>query len=281
MSGSPYCYVDRSGLLQARPGCPFTITHDLIPEAWTQEFIVPWLTILHSNAGPRRTHGSALRDYMARTDINIECHTNVETEPDGRGLFRQIMPFNRRADCNSKANAWTADGQRRGAISFETQDNGGPTLANTPWTGGQLVAIIHASAALNEAYGIPPHHCSGPFARGIDGHAKFADWSIYVGKTCPGAARFAQIPYIHAEVAAMIAGPTPEPIEDDDEMSSLRRYKDRRYTNQFLYPDGTQLSGELAASYSDVPLIESTHDQTLKSLLHRNGLTEADLVREG
>jgi hypothetical protein len=280
MSGSPYCYVDRSGLLQARPGCPFTITHDLIPEAWTQEFIVPWLTILHSNAGPRRTHGTALRDYMARTDINIECHTNVETEPDGRGLFRQIMPFNRRADCNSKANAWTADGQRRGAISFETQDNGGASLPYTPWSGGQLEAIIHASAALNEAYGIPPHHCSGPFARGIDGHAKFADWSIYVGKTCPGAARFAQIPYIHAEVAAMIADTEPD-TEDDDEMSSLRRYKDTRYTNQFLYHDGTQLSGELAASYSDVPLVESTHDQTLKSLLHRNGLTEADLVREG
>jgi hypothetical protein len=280
MSGSPYCYVDAGGLLQARPGCPFTIILDLIPEASTQEFITPWNEILHSNAGPRRTHGSALQDYMARGDINIECHVNIETEPDGRGLLRQIMPFNRRADCNSKANAWTAGGQRRGAISFETQDNGGATLANTPWTGGQLVAIIHASAALNEAYGIPPHHCAGPFERGIDGHAKFADWSIYVGKTCPGAARFAQIPYIHAEVAAMIADPTPDP-EDDDEMSSLRRYKDRRYTNQFLYPEGVQLSGELAQSYADVPLVESTHDQVLKSLLHRNGLTEADLVREG
>jgi hypothetical protein len=280
MSGSPYCYVDAGGLLQARPGCPFTIIHDLIPEAQTQEFIVPWNEILHSNAGPRRTHGAALQDYMARGDINIECHVNIETEPDGRGLLRQIMPFNRRADCNSKANAWTADGQRRGAISFETQDDGGATLANTPWSGGQLEAIIHASAALNEAYGIPPHHCAGPFERGIDGHAKFADWSIYVGKTCPGAARFAQIPYIHAEVAAMIADPTPDP-EDDDEMSSLRRYKDRRYTNQFLYPEGVQLSGELAQSYADVPLVESTHDQVLKSLLHRNGLTEADLVREG
>jgi hypothetical protein len=155
MSGSPYCYVDAGGLLQARPGCPFTIIHDLIPEASTQEFITPWNEILHSNAGPRRTHGSALQDYMARGDINIECHVNIETEPDGRGLLRQIMPFNRRADCNSKANAWTAGGQRRGAISFETQDNGGATLANTPWTGGQLEAIIHASAALNEAYGIP------------------------------------------------------------------------------------------------------------------------------
>jgi hypothetical protein len=227
------CYVDANGLLQALPGCPFTIIHDLIPEAWVQSKIVPWNLILHSNAGPRKTHGSSLQDYMERSDINIECHANIETEPDGRGLFRQIMPFTTRADCNAKANAWYAGGQNRGAISFETQDDGASALPYTNWTPGQLQAITHAAAALNVAYGIPPVHTPTWDGRGIDGHAKFKEWSVYVGKTCPGAARFAQIPAIHAEVERLLSA---DPIVEDDDVKYM--IKDTRAPYAVWLSDG-------------------------------------------
>ncbi len=223
------CYVDENGLLQPLPGCPFTILHDILPEAESQERIVPWSLILHSNAGPRKTHGSDLQRYMARQDIKIECHANVETEPDGRGLFRQFMPFTVRADCNASANAWTAGGQRRGAISFETQDEGAGTLPQTLWTPGQFEAISHASAALNVAYDIPPVHTPTWDGRGIDGHAKFREWSIYVGKTCPGAARFDQIPLIHARVVELLT-------EEDEDVKFL--ISDKRWPYATWLSDG-------------------------------------------
>jgi hypothetical protein len=52
------------------------------------------------------------------------------------------MPLNRRADCNYKANGYWWSGAYVGAISFETTDNGYPTLDATPWTLAQLADLV-------------------------------------------------------------------------------------------------------------------------------------------
>lgn len=206
----PTCHVDDEGWLVADPGCPFYIIKQPLPEASTQLWIKPWSIILHSNAGPRKTSGEDLWRYMARADITGECHANVETAADGRGIFRQMMPFTRRADCNAKANAWFVKDERVGAISFETQDEGAATLASTPWTPGQRLAIVEAMKALRDRYRIPMERCTAWNDQGVGAHRDFPEWSIYVGKTCPGDMRVAQIGRMLEDINT--------PPEDEEEM---------------------------------------------------------------
>src|SRR5688572_9113548 len=110
---------------------------DPIPEAATQPVIVPRLAIFHSNAAPAMTLPEKLVAYWRRSDITGEGHFQVAT-----GTTRQAMPLNRRADCNYKANSFWLNGVLYGAISFETEDNGYPTLDVTPWTFDQLQDLV-------------------------------------------------------------------------------------------------------------------------------------------
>lgn len=61
---------------------------------------------------------------------------------------------------------------------------------------------------------------------------------------------------------------------------TARRYRDLRYWNVWLVGSGPALalSGELHASYEDIPLIEGEHDQMLTSLMFQSGLSWDDLV---
>lgn len=62
---------------------------------------------------------------------------------------------------------------------------------------------------------------------------------------------------------------------------TARCYRDSRYQNIWLVGAGVALalSGELFASYVDLPLVVGTHDQMLKCLLFQSGLDFTDLVR--
>lgn len=201
-------YVDSDHLLQGP-----NVIHRLLPEAWTQSEIHPWSVILHSNAGVHKTPWLSLWKYMFRSDITLESHI---IGPDGDGVMVQAMPFNRRADCNAKANSWLVpygvDGEtgkpayvRVGAISFETQDNGGASLETTPWNLAQFNALVGATAAIGHKYAIPYQYPLKWNDTGVGYHSQFPEWSIYVGKTCPGAARIRQMSELHRRAAEICA----------------------------------------------------------------------------
>ena len=101
--------------------------------------------------------------------------------PFSTGLV-QLMPFDRRADCQWKANAWVtpidlgpADGRVVrsgtvvGAISIETEDDGTPE--NTPWTANQLDRMAEFLAWANRELGIPLDRCPNPFLPGVGYHS--------------------------------------------------------------------------------------------------------------
>ena len=165
----------------------------LLPETWTQPIIEPRSVILHSQAGPRRTFWGDLWNYMNRADINGEAHLLVNLD----GSIIQLMPFNRRADCNYKANQF--------AISFETQDDGAATLATTPWSLLQFDAITNAVAAIGHKYGIPYQSPATWDDAGVGYHSQFKEWSSYTGKTCPGAARIYQMDAVRSVAAGICA----------------------------------------------------------------------------
>lgn len=179
---------------------PHVITRLVEPEASTQPNIAPHSAILHSNAGPSLTGWERLIAYWRRNDISGEAHFQVGFE-----TTVQAMPLNRRADCNYRANRFYRSGDYRGAISFETADRGYPTLPVTPWTVDQLSDIIGILVCLGVVYGVA---CTAPATwddSGIGHHVLFPEWSSYIGKSCPGAARIRQMDYIRSEVARRLA----------------------------------------------------------------------------
>jgi hypothetical protein len=180
--------VNAYALLEG-PGVVF----DPIPESFSQPFITPRLMIMHSNAGPRKTPGEALVNWMRRSDVVGEAHL----VPAMDGTIRQVIPFNRRADCNYKANQF--------AISFETQDNGAATLEETPWTIEQFNAMAGAIAAIGHYYGIPYQNPAHWQDSGVGYHSQYKEWSSYTGKTCPGRARIYQMDELRRQAAGICA----------------------------------------------------------------------------
>lgn len=172
-----------------------------IPEALTQPFITPRSAIMHSNAGPRKTPWWSLVAYWARTDVAGEAHAQV----DMNGAFVQAMPFNRRADCNYKANSWLHNGKIFGAISFETQDNGAASLPYTPWTQAQFDAMVNALTCICVVYRVRCTQPTSPYDSGIGHHSLFREWSSFVGKTCPGSARIRQMDELRRQVTERVA----------------------------------------------------------------------------
>ncbi len=180
---------------------PTKFVLDLLPEAKTQPYIIPRSVILHTNAGPAYTRWQSLVLYFKRADIGIEPHGQVDWD----GKLAQTMPLNRKADCNYKANGWYFGSKYYGAISFETADLGWPTLDKTPWTLGQVDTLIKLNTLIVAYLTDDCGQCATWDDSGIDYHSKFKEWSVYVGKTCPGYARIMQMDYIRQRVADNIA----------------------------------------------------------------------------
>jgi len=177
-----------------------------IPEATTQPVIVPWLFMLHTMANPGSVTPGQLWNYINRGDVTGEPHLIL-----GYDTFIQALPFTVRADNNAKANSWYVGNQRVGAVSVETQDNGSnvdPGIAHTPWNDYQVEHLVGVSLFLHLRYGVPFARCPKWDSRGIDGHRAHPEWSIYVGKTCPGQTRWEQIPAIISAAAALASPPS-------------------------------------------------------------------------
>lgn len=180
------------------------------PEASTQPQIKPRMCILHTNAGPRKTPWRNLYNHIFRKDVVGEMHFQADMD----GTIANLMPLNRRADCNYSANSFRIanDPTLYGAISFETQDEGWPTLNTTPWTVPQLESMIAAITCICVVYGV---YCTQPAKwddSGIGHHSLFPygglgskAWTNVRGKTCPGTARIRQMDYVRARVAKNLA----------------------------------------------------------------------------
>jgi hypothetical protein len=193
-----------------------------LPETATQTRIDTTTFILHSMAGPRLTTLEAISRYYMRDDITGEPTFAL----DMVGRACQYMHTDQRADNNAKAN--------RFAASIETQDAGADLLPTTPWTDPQVAQLAGMAAYLHLAEGVPLKRPGAWDAGGVDGHRAFPEWSIYVGKTCPGDARWAQIPEV-LELAVGIAtwAPPPLPSEEGDMMP--RPFLFRPVSNHYQY----------------------------------------------
>jgi hypothetical protein len=200
-------YVDDAGYLRSNYQYDITLTHQLLPEDSYQPDIIPWSIINHTESSGSSVKWYQLWKYLAREDITGEPHVIVDLD----GHVNQNIRFTRRADNNYKANSWIgSDGKRYGALSNETQDLGSATVNQTPWTVDQFETIAQVWAAAALKYGIPLQRITGgPYARGIDGHYRYKEWSVYTGKTCPGYARQAQLDALINRMYAIIFTPTP------------------------------------------------------------------------
>jgi hypothetical protein len=177
------------------------VTYKPLPEAATQPFISPRSAIMHSQAGPKKTSWDALWRFMFRSDVSHEPHIISNLD----GTLVQVLPFNRRADCNAKANGWWRNGSLYGALSCETQDNGSSTLNTTIWPVEQITGLANLLTVQCAAYKIA---CTAPTKwddTGIGYHSQFKEWSIYRGKTCPGAARIRQMDELRRMTAHRLA----------------------------------------------------------------------------
>jgi hypothetical protein len=215
----------------------------LLPEATTQPRIVPRLVVLHTNAGSSSTSPAQLRAFMARADINVECHFDIGMQGD----VWQFMPCNVRADCNAQANPF--------AISIETQDTGSGPLNSTPWTAGQVDAIVKLLAWLRDEWQIPMVRAAHWSGSGVGAHRDFPQWSA-AAHSCPGNARFAQLPDIIARAARYGRNP-PAPDEEYD-MAPYRITNPDRATQLIRWP-----SGALGwCSHAEAPLYPDAYVET-------------------
>lgn len=239
----------------------------LLPQAATQDPIIPWLIINHTQAASRPVSlESAWLTDTKRTD-GIESH--LLCDMDGRLL--QSMPFNIVAHTSYKANRFLVPGVGWcGQLSVESQDQGAATLNQTPWSPAQFEVLCQAWAACCVAYGIPVQPVPSAYGRGVSQHNAFAEWSKSA-HSCPGVARTAQMPAMRARIQQIIddaARPVvvEPPVVVTEEDDAMFRYKDSRYANEWLLPHGTTYGGPASGAVSSLPLIVGTHDQMLEGL---------------
>jgi hypothetical protein len=203
--------IDDKGLLSGP-----NVTVKLLPEAWEQPEIVPWMLIFHTNGGGNSATGDKLWAYLSNGSVTSEPHLQVDDD----GHIWQMMPFTRRADSNTSANRFpvTVDGRQvyAGAISVETQDPGylAGQIDAVPWTGAQVQSLTAIGRILVDTYGIPTQPVTAWNGRGIAPHNAFSVWSSS-SHTCPGKARTAQVPGIIAALTESVSLP-PHPPEEDD-----------------------------------------------------------------
>lgn len=152
----------------------------------------PRLLILHSNAGARSATWAQLKAWIERTFAGGTGDRGVaqpHIQFDFSGMT-QGLPFNVQGTCSAKANAFSVGG--------ESQDYGAATLQRTPWNPQQIEDMAQTAAHLHlhPEYTFELQLCTAWDGIGIGAHRWFPQWSKYVGKTCPGDARVAQIPRI-------------------------------------------------------------------------------------
>ncbi len=224
-----------------------------IPENQYQPRIIPTQFILHTMSGPYLTTIDDLFHYIARSDVNGES-TFIG---DMAGRVAQVLEANIRADNNYKAN------QR--AISIETQDRGyiaDPGIEDTPWPDPLMAQLAGITAWVHLRFKIPLERPADWDDPGVDGHRAHAEWSIYTGKTCPGEARWNQIPDVIAAAREIVEWdatpvpdpdplPTPDPTPDPTPIVTPKGARPVHWLIMKYTPPGTTADSGWSGYYSD------------------------------
>lgn len=210
--------VENHLLVENRPPLPGEMPFEvrLLPQAFTQDEIIPWLIINHTQAASRAIPlDDAWKTDVSRSD-GIESH--LLGAMDGRGM--QTMPFNIVAHTSYKANRFFVPGVGYcGQLSVESQDQGGATLNQTPWSPPQFEFLCQAWAAPCVHYGIPVQPVPNAYGRGVSQHNAFPEWSKSA-HSCPGVARTQQMPAMRARIEQIIEddrNTDNPPISDEED----------------------------------------------------------------
>jgi hypothetical protein len=203
----------------------------LLAQTGQQPRIRPTIVILHTHVGPR---GGG----HVHPGKSLEWHFDVAVG----GAVRQWVSTDVRADANWRANSFTRNGERLGAISIETGDqhfDGDPGLARSWSDLGQFDALVELVTWCCRTHGIPAQECSAWDGAGIGYHSMWGinergagdgrfgryevpesmgggtarlnnPWTTALGKTCPGPGKIAEFPAVLAAVQARLGGePAP------------------------------------------------------------------------
>jgi hypothetical protein len=198
------------------PPRPATFAFDLAAPGCEVQFVTFWrdrafldngrarLQLVHTNAASREgSIESAWNWAHAKPNSNTLPHYQV----DRSGRARKMLPSNRRGIANatsSSAPGYNVHGNvRNWSLAYETADTG--TLADpgiSAFTDAQIerVATILAyesiTAADGNGLGIPLEYPSTWYGPGTACHTEpFSNpyWTLYAGKTCPGAKKKQQM----------------------------------------------------------------------------------------
>lgn len=188
----------------------------------------PRLVIFHTNAGGGSSDGNATRRWIESELAAGRTPTQPHHQVDLDGTIWQFLPYDRKGVASAAAEGF--------CISCETQDYGTnhSSIETQPWTEEQVEALALIALFANRQYAVPLRRPTGPYESGIGTHSmwgyntssnmKINPWTTVIGKTCPGAARKAQLDRIIAR-AVTLAGdvqPPPPPPKDNDMLALIQ-----------------------------------------------------------
>lgn len=185
----------------------------------------PRLIILHTNAGASSSTGANLWSFV---EGQLAAGNTGVTQPhyqcDLDGTLWRFLDESEKGVASYRAEGF--------CISIETQDYGSKqsSIEVQPWTPAQIESLARVCADAHVRWGVPLRWADAWDGSGIGHHTMWgapSNWTTVRGKTCPGAARKAQVPQIIARAIELVTPlppppPPPLPFGDDDMIALIR-----------------------------------------------------------
>lgn len=179
----------------------------------------PRLLIFHSHSGPGTETAAKVKSYIERSWAGGDHGVTVPHEHlDVEGPRTQLLPWDRVGISSYRANPF--------CIGVETADRQGANIEAEPWSEGQLQAMAEICVEFAQRTGYPIERATAWDGHGIGYHSMWGQntvlfpnrnpWTMYKGKTCPGAFRISQFDEVLAEANRMLGGgesPWPFPVD--------------------------------------------------------------------
>lgn len=250
----------------------------------TRSLMKPRLQLVHTNGASRE--GKIPSQIAWANSINPETGKLDRTHPHycvNAPQPTKFVPSNREGIGNYKASDWS--------IVIETADAGWPTPGNLGgflYDHAEIVARILAyESIVADLLGssMPLDYPKTWDGAGTACHTEpfgYPYWTNSVGKPCPGDTKKSQVRSLILPRARVLraAWLNPQPPEEADMKPFL--WRDSRYANVFLVEAANAIAIDEAARdraiAEGVQLYVGQHDQMLKSVTAKAGLTAADLV---
>lgn len=182
----------------------------------------PRLVIFHTNAGQTSAGGVQLKRYIESQLANGNPVTQPHHQVDLSGVIWQFLDYERKGVASFRAEGF--------CISVETQDYGSreSSIDSQRWSDAQCESLAQICAYAHRAFGVPLWQADAWDGSGIGWHSMWGintllhpqrnPWTTQRGKTCPGAARIAQVDSIIHRARELVLPPLPPPQQEDDDM---------------------------------------------------------------